>query len=286
MANGKLVTKGLKDDFVGDVGLFGHEVSPNISELKITLNSQLTYISNALKNYKNSTRCDQYETLVELLKINTEFIKKIRNYNMCQRKKLDNLTARADTLKIPDKGISSCKTDIYTSNIWITKSVKMNLELCKIMSSHQKNLHIFKILSDQNIATLQNGRFLYDGEYISRHVSSIEYRNLIQKYSDIWYELIKESVVTSETIYNALGLDGVNSMKMHLKHFVKEEFSQNFNSKKKYSQKEMNGFATLCSIINPSLLPSCGIFYEEGCSFLSGKLRKNMICCTNSEIIR
>ena len=33
MADGKLVTKGLKENFSGDVNLFGHETNPNISEL-------------------------------------------------------------------------------------------------------------------------------------------------------------------------------------------------------------------------------------------------------------
>ena len=34
MADGKLVTKGLRNEFSGDVDLFGYETEPNISELK------------------------------------------------------------------------------------------------------------------------------------------------------------------------------------------------------------------------------------------------------------
>ena len=34
MADGKLVTKGLRNEFSGDVDLFGIETEPNISELK------------------------------------------------------------------------------------------------------------------------------------------------------------------------------------------------------------------------------------------------------------
>ena len=34
MADGKLVTKGLKENFCGDVNLFGHETEPNINELE------------------------------------------------------------------------------------------------------------------------------------------------------------------------------------------------------------------------------------------------------------
>ena len=34
MRDGKLVAKGLKTDFAGDVNLFGHETSPNLDDLK------------------------------------------------------------------------------------------------------------------------------------------------------------------------------------------------------------------------------------------------------------
>ena len=34
MADGKLVTKELKENFCGDVNLFGHEIDPNINELE------------------------------------------------------------------------------------------------------------------------------------------------------------------------------------------------------------------------------------------------------------
>ena len=34
MADGKLVTKGLKENFCGDVNLFGHEINPNINDLE------------------------------------------------------------------------------------------------------------------------------------------------------------------------------------------------------------------------------------------------------------
>ena len=34
MADGKLLTKGLKKDFSGDVDLFGHEEQPNLQDLR------------------------------------------------------------------------------------------------------------------------------------------------------------------------------------------------------------------------------------------------------------
>ena len=42
MADGKLVTKVLRNQFSGDVDLFGHETEPNILELKNSLRSNWT----------------------------------------------------------------------------------------------------------------------------------------------------------------------------------------------------------------------------------------------------
>ena len=51
MADGKLVTKGLKDNFCGDVNLFGHEIDPNINELDNEIQRHLEYISNCTCNF-------------------------------------------------------------------------------------------------------------------------------------------------------------------------------------------------------------------------------------------
>ena len=70
---------------------------------------------------------------------------------------------------IPDKAISACKTEIYTSNMWIRNALKQNLELCKLMATHQNNLHLFSTVEQQNFSNLQNTRFLYDSAYVFQH---------------------------------------------------------------------------------------------------------------------
>ena len=42
----------------------------------------------------------------------------------------------------------------------------------------------------------------------------------------------------------------------------------------------MNSTATLCCTFMAALLPSCVVFYEEGCTFIDGKARQHMLCCT------
>ena len=286
MADGKLVTKGLKESFLGDVNLFGHETTPNLAELKSTLESHITYIGRCCESFKGCNYADQYEILLELLQMNTQLLSKIHAHNSVQRKKLSNFTSRDASSNIPDKAISTCKTEIYTSNIWIRNALKQNLEICKMMASHQNNLHFFNTVEQDNFSNLQNSRFLYDSAYVCKHINSREYPNLIKKYSDEWYELVKESYVTSDTVCSALGLNGVNAMKMHFKQFVKDEVTENFASKKCYSQSDINSLITMNCIVTPSILPSCAIFYEEGCAFLDGRNKINMLCSTHTGIIR
>ena len=51
MADGKLVTKGLKENFCGDVNLFRHEIDPNINDLENEIQRHLEYISNCTCNF-------------------------------------------------------------------------------------------------------------------------------------------------------------------------------------------------------------------------------------------
>ena len=286
IADGELVTKGLKESFLGDVNLFGHETTPNLAELKSTLESHITYIGRCCESFKGCNYADQYEILLELLQMNTQLLSKIRAHNSVQRKKLSNFTSRDASSNIPDKAISACKTEIYTSNIWIRNALKQNLEICKMMASHKNNLHFFSTVEQDNFSNLQNSRFLYDSAYVCQHINSREYPNLIKKYCDEWYKLVKESYVTSDTVCSALGLNGVNAMKMHFKQFVKDEAMEDFVSKKCYSQSDINSLITMNCIVTPSILPSCAIFYKEGCAFLDGRNKINMLCSTHTGIIR
>ena len=286
MVDGKLVTKGLKENFFGDVNMFGYEISPNLEELKSTLHSHITYIGKCSRNFKECNVADQYEILLDLLQMNTQLLCKICSHNTLQRKKLLNLTSRDPSSNIPDKAISSCKTEIYTSNMWMRNALKQNVKLCKLMATHQNNLHLFSTVEQENVNNLQNARFLYDSAYVSQHINSRKYPNLIKKYSDGWYELVKESYVMSERLFSALGLNGVNAMKMHFKQFVKDETTEDFLSKTCYSQSKINSQITLNCIVTPSILPSYAIFYKEGCYFLDGRNKINMLCSTHTGIIR
>ena len=200
--------------------------------------------------------------------------------------KLQSFLKQDNSIKNVDKAISACKTNMYTSAIWIKKALKCNLQLCKMMATLQHNLHRFKSNSRLDIHSLHNGHFLYDSNYVSSNVTFTEYPNLIKRYSDLWYELLHESVVSSDTTYNALGLNGINSSKIHFKQYVKDEQFMESQTQVTYSQCELNGLASLCSTFASSLLPSCAVFYEEGCRFHDGANRRNLLSSTHYGIIR
>ena len=175
---------------------------------------------------------------------------------------------------------------MYTSAIWIRKCLKCSMELMQMMATLQDNVHLFKSITEVNVNELQNARLLFDATYVSKHIDPKEYPNLIRKYSDIWYELTFESFVTSDTILKSLGFAGFALMRQHFKKFINEEHDINITKKNDYDLLEKNTISTLCCTLMASLLPSCAVFYEECCTFIDGKMRQNMVCCTQLGMIR
>ena len=49
---------------------------------------------------------------------------------------------------------------------------------------------------------------------------------------------------------------------------------------------EIDGISTISSLFMGGLLPSCAIFYEEGCSFLNGKKQPTLLSCSPIGVIR
>ena len=92
-------------------------------------------------------------------------------YNLTQKMKLQSFLKWDNSIKNVDKAVSACKTNMYTSAIWIKKALKCNLQLCKMMATLQHNLHLFKSNNRLEIYSLHNGHFLYDSNYVSSNVT-------------------------------------------------------------------------------------------------------------------
>ena len=126
-----------------------------------------------------------------------------------------------------------------------------------------------------------NVRFLHVAQTVSVNKDSLDYPHLMKAGSDIHKDLVRQSLITTGTIFQAVGLDKVSSMKDHFKRFVLDiEYNEDCITSNHI------GLATLTNIIMPSMLPSCAVLYEEGCRYLNGKNRNKLICSQSHWIIR
>ena len=281
MTDGKLVTKGLKENFCGDVNLFGYEIDPNINDLDNEIQRHLEYISNCTCNFGLAEPSDKYHMLSDLLNVITVVIGKIRKFGSNEMKRLRTYEKSVFSDQKYMKVISMCKTNIYTSKIWVKKVLKINLEIHDIMAQLQKNTHLFSINSNSNVSEKSNVRLLHVAETVSAKIDPLDYPHLIKAGSDIHKDLVRQSLMTTETIFTAVGLNKVWSMKNHFKRFVLDiGYDEDCISTNHV------GLTTLTNIVMPSMLPSCAVLYEEGCRYLNGKKRNKLICSPSHWIIR
>ena len=125
MGDAKLVTKGLKTDFCGDVNLFGHEQNPNLQQLKNYLDKRIKFISDSIGKFESSDSKDKFNIISDLTDLVTEMIKCVRAYHKSEKQKLLRYSDGSYPAK-PDKAISACKTNMYTASIWVLKSLRIN----------------------------------------------------------------------------------------------------------------------------------------------------------------
>ena len=77
------------------------------------------------KSFDKLSNSDKYQVLLELTGLCTEMNQRIWTYNLTQKMKLQNFLKRDNSIKNVDKAISACKTNMYTSAIWIIKGIEM-----------------------------------------------------------------------------------------------------------------------------------------------------------------
>ena len=252
MADGKLVTKGLKEHFCGDVNLFGHEVNPNIAELKEEIQKHLNFVSQSLVNFKICDEVDKYGMVRDLTNCITGLIGQIRKFVSHEQKRLRGYTKSVFSEQKYVKVISSCKTNLYTSFLWLKKALQLNVKLLNLMSTIQRNSHIFASSTQKHLSECYNIRLLHSAEYVMSKVDPIDYPHLIKDGSDMFLDLKRQSLITCDSVYNCLGLYTSKAMKLHFRQYVQETLDIENNASHKYS-----GISTLINIIMPSLLLLC-----------------------------
>ena len=288
MGNGKMVMKGLTTNFEGDVNLFGHEKEPNLNDLKTEIDNKLHYVSKCVKRFPEISLHDKYQALVDMITMITDVIRRVKNFHKTEEKKLNSYMKQKENgpKNIPDKVISNCKTNMYTAVLWIRKVLILNLNLSRLCSGIQENLHIFNLSNNIDMHHISNLRLLHEASYICDNINALDYPHLIKRHSEPWQDLVKQSYVTDTTICDALGLKGFKTMRKHFKLFVNEERSAKFYENASQTKNQMDCLTTIASVFMPAFLPTCAVMYEEGCSFLHGSKRKNMLCTTSNAFIR
>ena len=226
--------------------------------------------------------------LQDLATVITHLICRVKVFHKNERKKLNSYINRQNRNdnKFPDKAISLCKTNMYTASLLVKKVLNLNMNLCQMASALQKNYHTFKTSQTIDSKEISNLRQLHVAEYIYSNINPIEYPHLFKRYSYVWEDLIQQSVMCDYNAYNSLGLGGLKAMRCYFKTFIKQEGSAWRLWETNYMESELDGICTLCTIFAPALLPTCAVVYEEGCLFVKGRHRNELICCTPNAFIR
>ena len=282
MADGKMISKGLGNQFTGDIDLFGHETEPNLSQLKNDLEIHLDLISQHVWNFQDARDSDKFHILADTCELITNLIKQIRIVISDNRRKYNGYK-KCQT--VSDKTISKLKTNMYTCSIWIRRALKLNSQLLSLLACLQTNSGLLIQATEIQMSQVQNCRMLHESEIVSEIIDPLEFPHLIRRESDLSEDLQEQSLMTSNNCYIALGLKTASAMKDHFNRFVMQNLQSRFEPIFDF-QAHLDGFGTTACLFMPAFLPSCATLYEEGCRFINGNNRQKIICCQISGVIR
>ena len=282
MADGKLVSKGLGSNFLGDVNLFGHETNPNLRTLEDELWKYVCFVSDSVRKTCTVPQCDRYTNICEITEIMTTLMHRIREYMELKRKKLNNMP---NTGLVNPKVLSKLKTEIYTAQIWIQKVRVLNVRLLKLLSSIQTNDNLFSDNCTVELTTEPNIRMLHEAQYVQEHIDIYEFPHLIKKGSDTANDIIKQSTIQSIEAYDLLGLSTTKKLRRKFKIYITEEIPMDVEQFTDYTP-NVDAIATTCKLFLPAYLPSCTLFYEEGVRLMNGLVVPNLLSCRPAGIVR
>ena len=224
MGDGKLLAKGLKMNFEGDINLFGHENNPNLEKSIQELNTKLDFVARSCVQFVKSIPHDKLAIVQDLATVITHLIRRVKSFHMSESKKLQSYINRQNRNdnKFPEKAISSCKTNMYTAALWVKKALRINMNLFKMASVLQNNLHTFR--SDHSIESkeITNLWQLHDADYVYSNLNPMDHPHLFKRYSYVWQDLIQQSVMCDYISYDSIGLSGLKAMRNYFNSFSLE----------------------------------------------------------------
>ena len=225
MVDCKRVARGLDNDFIGDVDLFGYE-EPKISHLKEIAEKECDFMHRLKEEFKNLNAESRYDRISQSIRIICKRIELIREKQQTQKlqlakyeKRVENTTNKKEQqdLQFP---ISKLKTWIYLSFLWIKKCIVCVSDLCRLNAVLLGTDKILKCSGSVVLAKENNVRLLHDAEHLSTVIDLDEHTQFVKQRSEKWKELRLQSSITASTMYSALGFRGVNKMKLHFREFI------------------------------------------------------------------
>ena len=282
MADGKLLSRGLGDNFRGDVNLFGHESNPNIAQLQMDLMNHLNFISNSLDINDSVSSNDRYSNICEFISALSKLIQRIRNY---MNEKMDKLKSCDESSNVYSKYISKLKTEIFTASLWIKKSIKCNAHMLHMLSCINTNNNLFELDSPIQLNTYGNIRMLHNSHYISQHINAVDHPHVFKLGSDISYDIEQQSLIPAHDAYKLMGLDSMKALRTAFKTHITQEIPYHQEQITDY-QPRIDAIATTSTLFMPAYLPSCALLYEEGVRTMDGTNYRHLFCCRTTASIR
>ena len=225
MVDCKRVARGLDNDFIGDIDLFGYE-EPKISHLKEIAEKECDFVHRLKEEYRNLTAECRYDRICQSIRIICTKIEMIREKQQTQKlqlakyeKRVENTTNKKEQqdLQFP---ISKLKTWIYLSFLWIKKCIVCVSDLCRLNAVLLGTENSLKCSGSVVLSKENNVRLLHDAEHLSTVIDLDEHTKFVKQRSEKWKHLRSQSSIMASTMYTALGFRGVNEMKLHFREFI------------------------------------------------------------------
>ena len=219
----KRISKGLGEEGIGDVNLWGYEGPPNLQQSKAQLQKEVKLIEQ-LQEFEETQDDTLYPLLREMVTNVSRRIQKKRLSVLGHQKYLRELeqmcNGKPKLAKKYNKASQDTKANIYLLNNWIADALQLCKNICYIMSNINENNNVFACGTEIDLKKQSNLKILRQPETFSNKVNLDIHTHVVKQRTQKWMELRKQSNVTGSSMYRSLGLDTLKCQKEHYNEFI------------------------------------------------------------------
>ena len=260
MGDGKALARGQLADGSGDVDLFGHEPPPTKKDLQRMMDVLRSNVENLRKNMTEDACIEMSHSISCLLESLQEkgYYFERRRKNMIRKYQKEgnekSYTAGMSWVSAMDYRVRKAKEDM----LGIIK------HLCSLIT-HLRRIQPQFLAgeTETSLFKLSNCKVLRPPEDLETDFDMERITSFVKPGSDLWYKNRAESYVTSDTLFQAIGLSTMQDMKEHFAVFVKDD-SKDEDKKPACSA---DCLATVATRIVPVVYKQSGVVQEVGVHF-------------------